>query len=747
MKKRIISMILILVQILSLTSVLAPSIVQAATSSTLITVNGKTVTTDDTIQTINQKFGEPKLVTPSAFGGHSYTYYGQNYADYLYIETNVDEKIVSYGSIDEKFTTSDYSYGDAKSYPITYSTLTGYILGTSTVKGVILYRPSPIGSSYKAVSTFENNYESDPVKYLKSISQQTFEMYKALCYKKGKTTNVEWDEDIFYMNEQLKELGTDMRKTIEALDKDAYCDSVYSMAKYDLNRYGALLNPMSFLESTANGGAVDIEGAKMIFDYNLETSSLSVYGIDTDVFEETNLVEMTQEEQTKLENARAEYQKAQNYFSQATNFYTVEPQYNTTDLVAGEVNPNILNGLLAYINSIRLAAGSPRIALDSSLTNKAQHKSTLLNYRWRVLGLDIDHFFDKPDGISQEFYDIAQDFSEEIVARSGNYAVSSELAKGFIEQFIADDGVPSLGHRRSVLDPAQGNMGIGITESICAGQFSGSQATNQTLLAWPTSGITPLEAIDDPNRLFEWSAEFSGDYKINQDTTVTVKCLNTDDTWNFSTANGSNISTGKTCVVEGLYNMIRFYDKTMYVIPNYTYEITLNNIQNKSTGQSTSYTYRTVFAYLDESNSEYITDFTIDKTSLTMVVGNTDKISITSTTPENGIDKFTNWSTSNKDIVTVTQNGTVTALAEGTATISVEMAGITKKCEVTVTNLMKGDVNKDKKVNLYDALQILKKAIIEGDLTEEERYIMDYNDDGNVNLYDALQFLKQAIIS
>ena len=572
-------------------------------------------------------------------------------------------------------------------------------------------------------------------------------MYKALCYKNGKTTNVSWDEDIFYMNEQLKELGTDMRKTIEALDKDAYCDSLYTMSKYDLNRYGALLNPMSFLEATANGGAVDIEGAKMIFDYNLETSYLYVYGINTDVFEETNLIEMTQEEQTKLENARAEYQKAQNYFSQATDFYVVEPQYNTTDLVAGEVNSNILDGLLAYINSIRLAAGSPRIALDDTLTNKAQHKSTLLNYRWRVLGLDIDHYFDKPEGISQEFYDTAQDFSEEIVARSGNYAVSPELAKGFIEQFIDDAGVPSLGHRRSILDPAQGNMGIGITESICAGQFSGSQATNQTLLAWPTNGITPLEAIDDPNRLFEWSAEFSGDYKINQDTTVTVKCLNTDDTWNFSTAIGDDRSSGKSCAYEAPDNMIRFYDKSMYVIPNYTYEITLNNIQDRSTGQSTSYTYRTVFAYLDETNSEYITDFTIDKTSLSMVVGNTDKISITSTTPENGIDKFTNWSTSNKDIVTVTQNGTVTAIAEGTATISVEMAGITKKCEVTVTNLMKGDVNKDKKVNLYDALQILKKAIIEGDLTEEERYIMDYNDDGNVNLYDALQFLKQAIIN
>ena len=58
-----------------------------------------------------------------------------------------------------------------------------------------------------------------------------------------------------------------------------------------------------------------------------------------------------------------------------------------------------------------------------------------------------------------------------------------------------------------------------------------------------------------------------------------------------------------------------------------------------------------------------------------------------------------------------------------------------------------GDVNKDGKVRLYDALQILKQSILGGDLTDEMLYIMDYNDDGKVRLYDALKFLQQAILS
>lgn len=107
------------------------------------------------------------------------------------------------------------------------------------------------------------------------------------------------------------------------------------------------------------------------------------------------------------------------------------------------------------------------------------------------------------------------------------------------------------------------------------------------------------------------------------------------------------------------------------------------------------------------------------------------------------------WSSSNEKVATVDENGVVTGVFGGTAEISITLAeGKTRSYTITVNNsLVKGDVNKDGKINLYDALQILKKAIIEGDLTEEERYIMDYNDDNEVNLYDALQFLKQAIIS
>ena len=65
---------------------------------------------------------------------------------------------------------------------------------------------------------------------------------------------------------------------------------------------------------------------------------------------------------------------------------------------------------------------------------------------------------------------------------------------------------------------------------------------------------------------------------------------------------------------------------------------------------------------------------------------------------------------------------------------------------ITSNKLLKGDINKDGEIRLYDALQILKQAIIGGDFTEEEIYIMDYNNDKKITLYDSLKFLQKAIL-
>ena len=81
-----------------------------------------------------------------------------------------------------------------------------------------------------------------------------------------------------------------------------------------------------------------------------------------------------------------------------------------------------------------------------------------------------------------------------------------------------------------------------------------------------------------------------------------------------------------------------------------------------------------------------VTSVTLDKTSLTLDVGDTETLTAT-VKPDNATNKAVTWSTSNKNVATVDQNGNVKAVGAGTATITAaasDGSGKTATCEVTV---------------------------------------------------------------
>ena len=83
-----------------------------------------------------------------------------------------------------------------------------------------------------------------------------------------------------------------------------------------------------------------------------------------------------------------------------------------------------------------------------------------------------------------------------------------------------------------------------------------------------------------------------------------------------------------------------------------------------------------------------VTSISINRTSLTMEALDTFQLTA-SVNPSNAEDKTITWETSDPAIATVDETGLVTALAKGTATITVKAmdgSGVTKECKVTVTN-------------------------------------------------------------
>ena len=79
------------------------------------------------------------------------------------------------------------------------------------------------------------------------------------------------------------------------------------------------------------------------------------------------------------------------------------------------------------------------------------------------------------------------------------------------------------------------------------------------------------------------------------------------------------------------------------------------------------------------------TGITLNKTSLELIAGNSDSLTAT-VTPSNATNKTVTWTSDNTAVATVTNNGAVNAVKEGTAVIKASTSnGITATCTVTVT--------------------------------------------------------------
>ena len=87
----------------------------------------------------------------------------------------------------------------------------------------------------------------------------------------------------------------------------------------------------------------------------------------------------------------------------------------------------------------------------------------------------------------------------------------------------------------------------------------------------------------------------------------------------------------------------------------------------------------------EKDKSVSVTEVGLNKTSTTLIEGETETL-VATVMPENATDKSVVWESSNESAATVSQEGLVTAVGEGKATITVKTndSGFNASCEVTV---------------------------------------------------------------
>ncbi|MBQ6280326.1 MAG: Ig domain-containing protein, partial [Mycoplasma sp.] len=99
----------------------------------------------------------------------------------------------------------------------------------------------------------------------------------------------------------------------------------------------------------------------------------------------------------------------------------------------------------------------------------------------------------------------------------------------------------------------------------------------------------------------------------------------------------------------------------------------------------------------ENPNVVHVAGVTLDKTSMTLAVGDTETLSA-NVFPETATDKSVTWSSNNESVAIVNENGTITAIGVGNATITVTTndGGLTATCEVTVDTIHVTGVTLDK---------------------------------------------------
>ena len=721
------------------------------------------VTTTTTIDDIKKVLGEPKLTTPSAFGGEAYAFYtDDNYNNYLYIETLEDGQIFSYGSIDKTFKTSTYSYGD--DYPYSgQMPLCGYFAVDDGINGGIFYNKYALfnGNYTKIMDFYEENYLSDEETYLIGLSKQGILMYNALSKQRGNrdTTPLIFDEKMFYINEQFKQFDSSVREYLRDMDLDSsYMKAIGTNTSEDIASPYYMLNPVMFADMANDNQYISLEEKNIgIFDYNVKEERLTAIAISPETFNRNEKIEYTEEEKEKLEAGREEYRLAMEKLKNDDPIYEIEPvTNNASGLVAGKLTKSKQEGILQYINAIRVAGGLPKFENNETNNNVAQHKATLLSYRSQELGLDIDHTFEKPEGVTDSFYYTAmgagQGYAENI-GRTNEDIRYYEII-GVINRLLDDSSSypQTFGHRLALLSSLYKNFGFGISPYVAVNEFNGSQYVYEDCIeAWPSKGITFMETVAASR--FQWTARFVDKYTVQDTTTATIKCLNTGDTWEFTEQEDNNdrcfLCHNDPDSISALNNKVIMYDSSIVPQVGYVYEITLHRLKDDETGKNVDYTYRSVFEYADVSNyADTINSIEIETAELEKegeiyqaTLGQEIDLNVKIDNTE-VIDKKVTWTSSNEDAIEVKQNGKL-VIKKVTDTpviirVSSDANGLSDSIEIVVKEApkyLKGDINNDGKITTLDLNYGLAK-LLKGNLTQEEEQRGDVTGDGKYTTLD-----------
>ena len=678
--KRIISnMIAIaLVIISSIPTISIPVKAEASVDGKLIT-GGKTVTKNMKIDDVKKMFGEPKLTTPSYWDGYAYTFYGKDYSDYLYLETDSDGKIVCYGSVSPGFETNKYSYGE-KVNPYARAGCEAKD-DDGKLYAVIYYTKFHL-DAYKRFT--ENLTENN-----RNLCKHAVEMWNAISCLYGYKTATYFDEKLFNIGAQLADNHSDLYD---------YCKSTNQSSCYRLmtGRKATFLeyfypNPLEFAENARNyecpkGNAIGF----MYYPAGEENDDYWIMEgfVNKELLADWKSVAYTEREKELLENSRKYYTNSVNTVNSMKSYYEIKPSYDSIkNIEGGKLSKEVAKGAVDYLNAIRVGAGLNPLEYSEQLSMDAQCKSTYTVYLAKNnIKNSSPHNPPKVEGLSDEYYSKCQSGNGENLYSCG--IISTSIIDSISSALDDSQGTGQYynrGHRYNLLNPEWKYIGVGNTLQQACHKLSGTQSSNVDVVAWPPKGITISESGFSPSGM--WTCQFYNKLKPTADTTITIECLNSNKKWKIDP---NNLLENQHYNYKRSGDLISYSDDSIVFKIGGVYQITYDHLTDAN-GNETSYSYRTVYekAYIGSEEEKVPQSIKLDKTSEKVLLGTTSKL-IAKVSPDNIKNKRIYFASNNKEVATVNECGEITAHSLGTADITAtsENGNITATCKIIVVKTL-----------------------------------------------------------
>ncbi len=668
--KRIISyMIAItLVIILSISTTSISVKAEASVDGRLITVGGKTVTKSMKIDDVKEMFGEPKLVTPSYWDGYAYTFYGKDYSDYLYLETDSDGKIVCYGSVSPGFETNKYSYGEK---------VNPYVRAGCEAKdddgklyAVIYYTKFHL-DAYK-------RFTENLTKNNRNLNKHAVEMWNAISYLYGYKTTTHFDEKLFNIGAQLADNHSDLYD---------YCKSTNQSSCYQLmtGRKATFLeyfypNPLEFAENARNyecpkGNAIGF----MYYPTGEEKDDYWIMEgfVNKELLADWKPVAYTEREKELLSNSRKYYTESVNSVNSMKSYYEIKPSYDSIkNIEGGKLSKEVAKGAVDYLNAIRVGAGLNPLEYSEQLSEDAQCKSTYTVYLAKNnIKNSSPHKPPKVEGLSDKYYSKCQSGNGENLYSCG--IISTSIIDSISNALDDSQGAGQYynrGHRYNLLKPEWKYIGVGNTLQQGCHKLSGTQSYDVDVVAWPSKGITISESGFSPSGM--WTCQFYNNLGPTDNTKwkIDPNDLLENQDYNYKRSG----------------NLISYSDNSIAFKIGGVYKITYDHLTDIN-GNETSYSYRTVYekAYTESEDDTVPQSIKLDKTSEKILLGTTSKL-IARVSPDSIENKRIYFASNNPKVATVNECGEITAHSLGTADITVtsEVGNITATCKITVVKTL-----------------------------------------------------------